>query len=186
MPARRPWRPWRARAGDPRSTTVTPVPRRGVRLANRALGVLAAATLALDAYVHATDAGFYDGNRAAISQGDLFRVEAAAASLLALLVLLWPHRASWAGAFLVATSALGAVLLYRYVDVGILGPLPDMYEPTWTVPGKALSASAEAVAAFLSSTGLLLTGVTHHLHRQALEHAHRTRRTCPTARRSAE
>jgi len=30
----------------------------------------------------------------------------------------------------VAASALGAVLLYRYVDVGSLSPLPNMYENT--------------------------------------------------------
>ena len=38
------------------------------------------------------------------------------------------------------------MLLYRYVDVGSLGPLPDMYENTWQVPGKLLSAYAEAAA----------------------------------------
>jgi hypothetical protein len=39
----------------------------------------------------------------------------------------------------VGASALAAVLLYRYVDLGPLGPLPDMYENTWQVPGKLLS-----------------------------------------------
>jgi hypothetical protein len=55
----------------------------------------------------------------------------------------------------VAASALAAVLLYRYVDVGSLGPLPDMYENTWQVPGKLLSAYAEAAAIGLASLGLL-------------------------------
>jgi hypothetical protein len=32
-----------------------------------------------------------------------------------------------------------AAVLYRYVDVGSLGPLPDLYENTWQVPGKLLS-----------------------------------------------
>jgi len=63
------------------------------------------------------------------------------------------RRADWLGAFFVAASALGAVLLYRYVDVGTIGPLPDMYEPTWEVPGKSLSAYAEGGAAVLSALG---------------------------------
>ena len=60
---------------------------------------------------------------------------------------------SWLAALAVAASALGAVLLYRYVDVGALGPLPDMYENTWQVPGKLLSAYAEAAAIGLARTG---------------------------------
>lgn len=48
--------------------------------------------------------------------------------------------------FLIAASALGAILLYRYVDVGTIGPLPDMYDPAW-YPEKTLSAVAEAIAA---------------------------------------
>jgi hypothetical protein len=70
-------------------------------------------------------------------------------------VLVWPRRSSWILALLVAASALGAVLLYRYVDVGQLGPLPDMYENTWQVPGKLLSAWAEGAAVVLAGLGLL-------------------------------
>jgi hypothetical protein len=55
----------------------------------------------------------------------------------------------------VGASALGAVLLYRYVDVGALGPLPDLYENTWQVPGKLLSTLAEAAAVVLAGLGLL-------------------------------
>jgi hypothetical protein len=46
-------------------------------------------------------------------------------------------------------------LLYRYVDVGSLGPLPNMYENTWDVPGKVLSAWAEGAAVVLAALGLL-------------------------------
>jgi hypothetical protein len=63
-------------------------------------------------------------------------------------------------AVLVAASALGAVVLYRYVDLGALGPLPDMYEDTWQVPGKLLSAYAEGTAVVLAGLGLL----THREH----------------------
>ena len=60
----------------------------------------------------------------------------------------------------VAASALVAVLLYRYVDLGSLGPVPDMYENTWQVPGKLLSAYAEGAAVVLAGLGLL----THRKH----------------------
>jgi len=66
------------------------------------------------------------------------------------------RRADWIGAFIVTASAVGAVLLYRYVDVETIGPLPNMYEPTWEVPGKPLSAYAEGGAAVLSALGFTL------------------------------
>ena len=122
------------------------------------LRVATAAALGIDAVVHWQNASAYDAVTATISQGTLFRVEAALAVVVGLLVLLWPRRASWVAALLVAASALGAVLVYRYVDVGSLGPLPDMYENTWQVPGKLLSASAEAAAVVLASLGLLVRG----------------------------
>ena len=56
---------------------------------------------------------------------------------------------------LLSPSALAAVLLYRYVDVGQLGPLADMYENTWQVPGKLLSAFAETAGVVLAGVGLL-------------------------------
>jgi hypothetical protein len=36
-----------------------------------------------------------------------------------------------------------------------LGPLPDMYEDTWQVPGKLLSAYAEGATVILAGLGLL-------------------------------
>ena len=115
--------------------------------------VVVAAGLGYDAYAHLDLAANFDANRALISQGMLFRVEAGAAVLAALLVLLIRHRAAALFAVLIAGSALGAVLLYRYVDLGALGPLPDMYEPSW-YPEKVYSAIAEA-AAVLAATALI-------------------------------
>ena len=63
---------------------------------------------------------------------------------------------TWAIAVLVTASAAGAVLLYTYVNVGGLGPLPNMYEPTWALPGKEGSAAAEIAGALLATTGLVL------------------------------
>lgn len=113
--------------------------------------LIAAAGLIYDAYAHLDLAAGFDGNVAVVSQGLLFRVEAVLASLAALLVLISRRWIVSILAVLVAASALGAVLLYRYVNVGILGPLPDMYEPIW-YPEKTLSAIAEALALIAAST----------------------------------
>jgi hypothetical protein len=107
--------------------------------------VIVAAGLGYDGYAHLDLAASFDGNRGLISQGMLFRVEAVAAALTALFVLVIRHRAVALLAVVIAGSALGAVLLYRYVDLGSLGPLPDMYEPSW-YPDKTYSAIAEAAA----------------------------------------
>ena len=136
-----------------------PPRRRGLArspIASWTLRVGTAAALGIGAVVHARDASAYDAVAATFTQGQLFRVEAGLAVAAGLLVLLWPRPGSWVAALLVSASALAAVLLYRYVDVGPLGPLPDMYENTWQVPGKLLSASAEAAAVVLASLGLLV------------------------------
>ena len=109
------------------------------------LRLLVAAGLGVDAYVHADLAGRYDPVGTSLTQGDLFRIEAGVASLAALLVILWGGRLAYSLAFLVAASALGAVLLYRFDDVGKLAFLPNMYEPVWFTE-KWVSVGAEGVA----------------------------------------
>jgi hypothetical protein len=120
------------------------------------LRVGAAAALGIDAAVHWRNASAYDAVAATVSQGELFRAEAVLAVAAGLLVLLWPRPGSWVAALGVGASALAAVLLYRYVDVGAVGPLPDLYENTWQVPGKLLSAYAEGAAVVLAGLGLLI------------------------------
>ena len=118
------------------------------------LRVLVAAGLAVDAYVHAVTASAYDVPAGGlVTQGDLFLIQAVVAAIAAVAVLVWPRRSTLAFAFLVAASAFGAVVLYRYVEVGSLGPLPRMYEPVWTTD-KLISAIAEAVAAVSALVGL--------------------------------
>jgi hypothetical protein len=127
------------------------------------LRLLASAGLITDAYIHAHLAGLYDGNRqGGLSQGDLFRAEAVAAAVLGVLILFaGVRRASATGvvisglAFVVAASALGALLLSVYRDIGSIGPLPDMYEPFW-FPQKTLTAVAEGVAAAASAALLVM------------------------------
>jgi hypothetical protein len=122
----------------------------------RALGVVTAALLAIDAYVHLHDAGLYDGGTG-ITEGALFRVEACVAVVVALALLVRPHPIVWVIALLVAAGAAGAIYLYTYVDVGALGPLPNMYEPTWALPGKRLAAAAETAATATAALGLAVT-----------------------------
>jgi hypothetical protein len=92
-----------------------------------------------------------------ITQTHLFYAEAAVAALVGALLLLRPSLTSWALALIVATTALTAVILYRYVDIGAIGPIPDLYEPTWQIPGKVLAAYAEGMAAVLSIPGVIVT-----------------------------
>lgn len=141
-----------------------PLPRLTARaLVVGAVRIATAAMLGIDAYLHAVDAHFYDAVASSlVSQGTLFRVEAAAAALVAVALLAWPRRPVWGAAVLVAAVGLAAVVVYRYVDFGRLGPLPAMYEPTWSVPGKLLSAYAEGAATLLSAAGLLLSSRSCH------------------------
>ena len=127
-----------------------------IRTASWALRVATAGALAIDAYLHADLAQEYDLNRnATISQGDLFRVEAGVASLAALLILVLATRVTWALAFVVAASALGAVQIYAHYDIGRLGPLPNMYEPLW-FSEKTRAAIAETVATGTAALGFVV------------------------------
>lgn len=46
-------------------------------------------------------------------------------------------------------------MLYRYVDVPAIGPIPAMYEPIWYFE-KALSAAATGIGAAVAGAGLML------------------------------
>jgi hypothetical protein len=120
------------------------------------LRLVTAAMLAVDAYIHADLAMRYDNNRhATLSQGEVFRIEAGVAAFAALLILVLATRVTWALAFVVAASALGAVQIYAHYDVGRLGPLPDMYEPLW-YGEKTRAAVAEAIASGVALAGFAL------------------------------
>ena len=107
------------------------------------LAALAAFGLAYDAYAHLDLAGVYDGNGDSITQGALFRIEAVIAILVGLAVLVSDHRLVWAAAGLTGLGGAALVVLYRYVDVGAIGPVPNMHEPVW-YGEKTRSAMAEA------------------------------------------
>ncbi len=123
------------------------------------LTAITAAGLGVDAYVHWTLAANFDSltgpGSLQISQGQLFRLEAILALVALVLLLVTRHRLAAGFALLVAAGGVGAVLFFAYVDVGSLGPLPDMYDPAWYT-GKTVSALAEGAAAVGALCLLLL------------------------------
>jgi len=130
-------------------------PRHPLELVVRLAVVVA---LAIDAVVHYRLADTIQlAAPGGIGGGTLFRIQATAAVLAALFVLVTGSRAAYALAGLVALSALGAVLLYAFVDVPAIGPIPAMYDPTWYFE-KTLSAVAEGVGALLAAVGFMLAG----------------------------
>lgn len=123
------------------------------------VGVVVAG-LAFDAYTHFDLASMYapvkNSPGSVLNQGLLFRVEAVLAVLAALALLIRPNLASAAAAFVVAAGGASLLTLYRYVEVGKIGPLPDMYEPAW-FPEKTNSLIAMIVAAVSAAGVAVLT-----------------------------
>lgn len=122
------------------------------------LRLLVAAGLAADAIVHwefAPDMAGVEGG--SIGGDDLFRAQAIVAAVMGVLILAWARRWTYALAFLVAGSAFGALLLYYFVDVGALGPLPEMYEPVW-YKEKTISAVGEGIATLAALIGIFVVG----------------------------
>lgn len=120
--------------------------------------VITAVGLLTDTVVHFHLAGSYSGARTSVlSEGDLFRVEAAVALIVAAALVIRPRRYTAAAAFVVAAAGTIAVVFTRYVNVGAFGPIPDMYDPIWYLE-KTLSAVAEGVAAV---TALVLFLILH-------------------------
>jgi hypothetical protein len=116
------------------------------------LRLLAAGALVVSAWVHIDLASVYDAVGGTVTQGALFRAQGIVAALVAAVLLVTGHRLAWLAGLAVAAGSLALVLLYRYVDVPALGPIPSMYEPAWYFR-KTLSAIAEA--------GFLAVWLTH-------------------------
>jgi hypothetical protein len=139
-------------------------PRAGLWVGVMVLRLVVVAGLVVDVYVHLHLAAGYAANTATISEGALFRVEAVVAGLAAVLVLLTRSQVGVVVALLVAAGGVGAVLLYEYVDVGAVGPLPNMYEPL-SYPEKTYSLIAEVVAALAALALLVLHRASRTQHR---------------------
>lgn len=109
--------------------------------------VIAVLGLAIQAFVHFDLASAFAGNKTStLSESDLFRAEATAAVIAAVALLVRPRRYTAAFAFLVAAAGTAAVIVYRYVNVGKFGPIPNMYDPYWAPFEKNLSVYGEAAA----------------------------------------
>jgi hypothetical protein len=144
--------PARRRRPDVAGAATGPLP--AVRVARVVPRKLVAAVLAVSGYVHANLAPPFNSVGAPVTQGNLFQIGAAAASLAAPAVLAVGRRAGFGLAFVVAASSLGAILVYLHVAVGQLGPLPDMREPAWFA-GLSVAAVAGAAAMVLAAGGLV-------------------------------
>lgn len=115
-----------------------------------------AVSLVVSSVIHVQLApGYQQAAPGGIGQGTLFLVQAGAAALAAVFVLLRGSRVAFAAAAVVALSSLAAVILYRYVQVPAVGPLPSMYEPVWYT-AKTVTAVAEAAAGALAGAGYAL------------------------------
>ncbi|MET3952677.1 hypothetical protein [Arthrobacter sp. UYEF36] len=120
------------------------------------LRVCVAAALVVSAVVHVQLApGYQQAAPGGLGQGTLFLVQAGASVVAAVFMLLKGSRTAFAAAAVVAFSSLAAVILYRYVQVPALGPLPSMYEPVWYA-AKVITAAAEAAAGGLALAGYAL------------------------------
>lgn len=131
-----------------------------------ALTSLVVLGLAVDAYTHFDLAAQYQFTRTAtVSQETLFRIEAVLALLAAVAVIVRANIWTALLAIAVAGGGLALLLVYRYVNVGQLGPIPNMYEPLW-FREKSWSAAGEAVATLAALA--LLAGVVTRRRRTAL------------------
>jgi hypothetical protein len=131
-----------------------------ISLTDVVLRLLGAGALAISSYVHLHLADHYSSLGDTITMGDLFYAEGAVAAAVALWVIVTGGRWAWVAVFLVAAASFGAVMLYRYVNVGSIGPIPNMYDPSWLPsPDKGLSAVAEAAGVVTAALALLRLGV---------------------------
>jgi hypothetical protein len=130
------------------------------------LRIVTCVGLVADAGVHLHLARSYDVVSGGIGQGNLFRIESVVSLIVAVLILVVRRWWMDAIAFLVAGSALLAVLVSTYVHVGAIGPIPDMFEPIWYLE-KVLVAVAEAVAAVTAFAAAVLAFRTRHVRRRS-------------------
>jgi hypothetical protein len=120
---------------------------RGRNTAQVALIAIVVLGLAIDAFVHFDLAGAFAGNKTStLSEADIFRADSTVAIIAALALLLRPRWYTAAFAGLVAAAGTAAVITFRYVNLGKIGPIPNMYDPYWAPFEKNLSVIGEAAA----------------------------------------
>jgi hypothetical protein len=127
-----------------------------MKLLRWALIVAAAAGLVIDAWAHLAVAHVYEPIRTStVNEAVLFRIEAALALVSAAWLVLHRHVLSIVFAALVSGGGAFVLLLYNYVDVGKIGPVPDMYDPFWRTEKKwSLAGELIALAGALVLLGM--------------------------------
>ena len=126
-----------------------------VRAAHALARFVVVAGLAADSYVHFDLAGTYSETGGVISEGVLFRAEAVLALLVAIVIVITGRRAAYIAALFISASALAAMLVARYVDLGAIGPFPDVYDPVW-FPEKVFAAIGEGLAGLAAAAGIAM------------------------------
>ena len=119
---------------------------------------ITAAGLIVNAIIHLSLAGPYDGNPGTLlSQGALFRIQAVAGLLAGTLVLIRPRLATALVAVVIALAGL-ASLLVTVVTPLDLTPVggPFIFEPAW-YKDKIISTAAQLVAIAGGVTVMLIT-----------------------------
>lgn len=120
--------------------------------------LVTAAGLAVDAGIHIALAPTQPpGGPGQLSQVTLFYAEGIVAAAVTLLVLVAATRWVYLVAAVVAATALAAVLVSRFYDIGSVGPVPDLYEPVWYL-SKVVTTIAESVATVSAVAGVVLAG----------------------------
>lgn len=119
--------------------------------------------LGIDAYTHLDLAHEFSFNSTGtVNEGVLFQLEAAVAIVSALLILYRQTLLTAGFAVLVAGGGAALLVVYRYVDVGKIGPVPNMYEPIWfTEKEVSLVGELIAVAGALALIAVLLVQRRH-------------------------
>lgn len=121
----------------------------------RALAAVATASLAGNAAVHLALAGPFDGNPGGLlSQGMLFRIQAAADLLVGAAAVLLPRVPAAVAALVVALAGAGVLTGTTVVPLdGTPAGLPYLFEPSW-YPLKTAALTLQLAAA--AAAGLLL------------------------------
>ena len=120
------------------------------------LRVGVAAALLVSAVIHLRLADDYNlAFPGGLGGGTIFRLEAVAALAALVLVLWWGGVRGHLPALVVLAGAFAAVVLYRFVPVPAIGPVPSMYEPVWYAE-KTISAVVAGAGAVLAAIGMTM------------------------------
>lgn len=119
------------------------------------LVLVALVGLGFDAYTHLDLAHLYMGNTTGtVNEGVLFQVESGLAIAAGVWLVLRLNLLSIVFTLLVTGGGAAALVVYRYYDIGKIGPLPNMHEPIWfTEKEQSLFGELLAFAAALVLLG---------------------------------